>query len=43
MRPEAFDPQQEGHRSLRLYVGLEEAGYIISDLAAGFGAISHLS
>jgi cystathionine beta-lyase/cystathionine gamma-synthase len=43
MRPEAFDPGNEGHRSLRLYIGLEEPGYIISDLSTGFEAIAQLS
>lgn len=42
MRPEAFDPSNEGHRSLRLYVGLEEPGYISADLEAGFRAIEGL-
>ena len=27
-----FDPENEGHRTLRLYVGLEEPDYIIADL-----------
>jgi cystathionine beta-lyase/cystathionine gamma-synthase len=43
MRAEAFDPGNEGHRSLRLYIGLEEPGYIISDLSTGFEAIAQLS
>jgi cystathionine beta-lyase/cystathionine gamma-synthase len=33
----AFNPQHLEHRSLRLYVGLEEADYIIKDLERGFG------
>lgn len=32
----AFNAQQKEHRSLRLHVGLEEAEYIIKDLAQGF-------
>ncbi len=32
----AFNPQHKDHRSLRLYVGLEEADYIIKDLERGF-------
>ena len=32
----AFNPQYPEHRSLRLYVGLEEAEYIIKDLEQGF-------
>ncbi|NCI48802.1 PLP-dependent transferase [Sediminibacterium roseum] len=43
MRPDAFDPANEGHRSLRLYIGLEEPAYIIGDLEAGFAAIEALS
>lgn len=42
MRPDAFDPANEGHRSLRLYIGLEEPAYIIGDLEAGFAAIEAL-
>lgn len=43
MRPEAFDAKDPAHRSLRLYVGLEEADYLIADLANAFTLISHLS
>lgn len=43
MRHDGFDPANEGHRSLRLYVGLEEPEYIIRDLMTGFAAIAHLS
>ncbi len=43
MKPETFNPNNPEHRSLRLYVGLEEADYIISDLNTGFEAIKHLS
>jgi cystathionine beta-lyase/cystathionine gamma-synthase len=32
MKPEDFDAANEIHRSCRLYVGLEEAGYLIEDL-----------
>lgn len=39
MKPSDFNPGDEGHRSLRLYVGLEEPGYIIEDLKRGFAAI----
>ncbi|MBC7628642.1 MAG: PLP-dependent transferase, partial [Ferruginibacter sp.] len=31
-----FNPQHKEHRMLRLYVGLEEADYIIKDLEQGF-------
>lgn len=43
MPAEAFDPADSGQRSFRLYVGLEEADYIISDLSRGFEAINGLS
>ncbi|MFN3665239.1 MAG: trans-sulfuration enzyme family protein [Sediminibacterium sp.] len=35
-----FDPGQAIHRSLRLYVGLEEPEYIISDLAQALNVIN---
>lgn len=38
-----FNPNDKWHRSLRLYVGLEEPEYIINDLNAGFQAIRALS
>ena len=43
MKPEAFNAQNPEHRSLRLYVGLEDPAYLIKDLSAAFEAISHLS
>lgn len=43
MKPEAFDAQNIEHRSLRIYIGLEDAGYLISDLQSAFDAIQHLS
>lgn len=43
MPAEAFNPADPGQRSFRLYVGLEEAEYIISDLSRGFEAINGLS
>lgn len=43
MKPEEFDNKNPEHRSLRLYVGLEEADYLVADLTAAFDAISHLS
>ncbi len=42
MRPDDFDKTNPEHRSLRLYVGLEESGYLIADLNIGFAAIGHL-
>lgn len=32
IRPEKFNPENPDHRMLRLYVGLEEADYLIKDL-----------
>jgi cystathionine beta-lyase/cystathionine gamma-synthase len=43
MKAEAFDKNDPEHRSLRLYVGLEEPAYLVADLTAGFAAIEHLS
>ncbi|MCW3088051.1 MAG: PLP-dependent transferase [Sediminibacterium sp.] len=43
MQPEAFDPRNEAHRSLRLYVGLEDADYLVTDLSAALTAIDDLS
>jgi cystathionine beta-lyase/cystathionine gamma-synthase len=39
----SFDPADAGQRSLRLYVGLEDADYLIADLQQAFQAIQHLS
>lgn len=33
-----FDAGNKDHRSLRMYVGLEDAGYLIEDLERGFNA-----
>lgn len=41
-RPD-FDPNNREHRSLRLYVGLEDATYLIQDLQIGFDALAALS
>lgn len=38
--PETFDADNIEHRMLRLYVGLEEADYLIADLAQAFEKIS---
>ena len=32
-----FDPGNQDHRMIRLYVGLEEADYLIADLARALG------
>ena len=32
LRPGDFDPSNREHRYVRMYVGLEEPGYLISDL-----------
>lgn len=34
--PEQFDPSNNEHRMLRLYTGLEDAGYLIADLEQAF-------
>lgn len=34
-----FDPNNTDHRRIRMYVGLEDAGYIIEDLERGFSAM----
>jgi cystathionine beta-lyase/cystathionine gamma-synthase len=41
--PEKFDPDDPLHRSFRLYVGLEDPEYLISDLSGAFSAIENLS
>lgn len=40
MPRDQFDPGQALHRSLRLYVGLEEPEYIVSDLAQALNVIN---
>jgi cystathionine beta-lyase/cystathionine gamma-synthase len=39
MQPGQFVAQNREHRMLRLYVGLEEAAYLIQDLEQGFAAM----
>lgn len=36
IRPEEFDPKNKEHRMLRLYVGLEDADYLVADLEKAF-------
>jgi cystathionine beta-lyase/cystathionine gamma-synthase len=36
LEPEQFDPANHEHRMLRLYTGLEDAGYLIADLEQAF-------
>ncbi|NCI45419.1 trans-sulfuration enzyme family protein [Sediminibacterium soli] len=43
MQPGEFNPSDPAHRSLRLYVGLEDPAYLVADIAAALEAISHLS
>jgi cystathionine beta-lyase/cystathionine gamma-synthase len=43
IRPEDFNPADPAHRSIRLYVGQEDAEYLIADLAQALDAISRLS
>jgi cystathionine beta-lyase/cystathionine gamma-synthase len=39
IRRENFDANNEDHRRIRIYIGLEDAGYIIDDLNRGFNAM----
>ncbi len=39
LAPQHFDAGNYMHRSLRLYIGLEEPSYIIADLERGFGQL----
>lgn len=39
IKPEDFDANNREHRQLRMYVGLEDAQYIIEDLKRGFNGI----
>ena len=36
LQPQEFDPSNKEHRMLRLYIGLEDADYLISDLEQAF-------
>ena len=36
-----FDASNEDHRRIRIYIGLEDAGYIIDDLNRGFNAMKN--
>lgn len=38
----AFDPKQPTHRLVRLYIGLEDADFLIQDLQQGFSGIGSL-
>jgi cystathionine beta-lyase/cystathionine gamma-synthase len=40
IKNEEFDPNNREHRYVRLYIGLEEAAYLISDLSQAFEDIS---
>jgi cystathionine beta-lyase/cystathionine gamma-synthase len=37
---DAFSPANKAHRMMRLYVGMEDAAYIMNDLDRGFDAIA---
>ncbi|MEO8961253.1 MAG: PLP-dependent aspartate aminotransferase family protein [Ginsengibacter sp.] len=39
MKVKDFDADNKDHRRLRMYVGLEDAGYLIEDLERGFKAL----
>ena len=41
IKEEEFDPENKTHRRLRMYVGLEDAGYIIEDLERGFKGMTY--
>ncbi len=43
MKPEVFDSKLPEHRSIRMYIGLEDAKYLIDDLLEAFEAIHNLS
>ena len=40
IKPEDFDPGNKDHRKVRMYVGLEDADYLIEDLERGFAGMS---
>lgn len=42
MKYEEFDAENKQHRMMRLYVGLEDAGYLGKDISQAFEAITHL-
>lgn len=39
VKKERYDPSKESHRYIRLYVGLEDADYLIKDLAAALNSL----
>ena len=41
IRREDFDASNEDHRRIRIYIGLEDADYIIDDLNRGFNAMKN--
>ena len=41
VKEEDFDPKNKEHRKLRMYVGLEDAEYIIEDLERGFKSMKN--
>ncbi len=40
LKPEEFDPANREHRYVRMYVGLEEAAYLIADLEQALSKVS---
>lgn len=40
---EDFDPENPHHRSIRMYIGLEDVGFLIEDLERGFSALRNAS
>jgi cystathionine beta-lyase/cystathionine gamma-synthase len=40
IKPEEFDKTNSNHRLIRLYIGLEEADYLIADLKQALERVS---
>ena len=41
LKDNEFDANNEGHRMIRMYAGLEDADYLIEDLQRGFKKMEH--
>lgn len=39
IKPEDFNPDNVTHRMVRFYIGLEDAGYLMEDIAGALGEI----
>ena len=42
MEKSAFDPKEPAHRLIRMYIGLEDADFLIQDLAQAFNGVGSL-